>query len=293
MKADENAVSRPDRPSGRWPEPLTLAEWDRRFPGIFDGVAIMGGAANIILQLARRGVGYGVVESRVESGQLFKHPVKRARTTFTYLAVATLGTTEEKLAYRKAVTKAHAQVRSTETSPVKYSGLDPELQLWVAACLYFGFVDTWGKLRGAPDAATAEALYRELEPLATTLQVPPSSWPADLEAFQKYWERGLEELQIDDAVRSYLAAIVDLKFLHPALRGLAPLHRFLTAGFLPPRVREQMGLEWGPSQQRRFEQVLAVVAAFNNRLPRIVRQGAVELTMRDFRSRLRNGAPLV
>lgn len=55
------------------------------------GVALLAGPANVIMQLAQPGVGYGVMESRVESGRVDLHPFKRARTTFTYLAVATNG----------------------------------------------------------------------------------------------------------------------------------------------------------------------------------------------------------
>lgn len=33
-------------------------------------------------------MGYGVVESTVESGNVFRHPIERNRTTSTYLAVA-------------------------------------------------------------------------------------------------------------------------------------------------------------------------------------------------------------
>lgn len=66
-------------------------------------------------------------------GRLFSHPVKRTRTTVTYLAVAVLGTDDERKAYRRAVNKQRAQVRSTESSPVRYNAFDPGLQLWVAA----------------------------------------------------------------------------------------------------------------------------------------------------------------
>lgn len=109
---------------------------------------LLAGGANIILQLALPAVGYGVAESRVESGSILHHPIKRSRTTFTYLAVAMMGTSEEKLAYRRAVNRSHAQVHSTEDSPVKYNAFDENLQMWVAACLYWGFVDTHQKLHG-------------------------------------------------------------------------------------------------------------------------------------------------
>ena len=56
------------------------------------GVGLLSGPANVIMELARPGVGYGVKDSRVESGRADRHPIKRARTTGTYLAVATIGT---------------------------------------------------------------------------------------------------------------------------------------------------------------------------------------------------------
>lgn len=41
------------------------------------GVALLAGPANVIMELAMPGVGYGVLESRVESGRLDRHPIKR------------------------------------------------------------------------------------------------------------------------------------------------------------------------------------------------------------------------
>ena len=55
------------------------------------GVGLLAGGANVVMQLAWPGVGYGVVESKVDSGALMKHPWKRARTTFQYIAVAVIG----------------------------------------------------------------------------------------------------------------------------------------------------------------------------------------------------------
>src|SRR5438270_5679442 len=91
------------------------------------GITLLAGPANVIMQLAQPGVGYGVMESRVESGRVDLHPVKRARTTFTYLAVAMAGTESQKAAFRRAVDGAHAQVYSTPDSPVQYNAFDVDL----------------------------------------------------------------------------------------------------------------------------------------------------------------------
>src|SRR6202008_3664204 len=92
-------------------------------------------AANVIMQLSLPGVGYGVLESPVDSGNVYKHPIKRARTTGTYLAVATIGTESDRELMRGAVDVAHRQVRSKAASPGSYKPFDPKLQLWVASCL--------------------------------------------------------------------------------------------------------------------------------------------------------------
>lgn len=94
-----------------------------------DGIgAVLAGTANVIMQLALAPVGYGVLESKVESGQVILHPVKRARTTFTYLAVALLGNATERDRYREAVNGSHRLVRSGASSPVRYNAFDPALQ---------------------------------------------------------------------------------------------------------------------------------------------------------------------
>src|ERR1700678_2526239 len=137
------------------------------------GVALLAGPANVIMQLARPGVGYGVMESRVDSGRIDLHPIKRARTTFTYLAVATAGSDAQKEAFRRAVNRAHAQVYSTAESPVQYNAFDLDLHLWVGACLYKGGVDIHRIFIGELGADDAERSYRDGMTLATTLQVPP------------------------------------------------------------------------------------------------------------------------
>src|SRR6201996_851124 len=155
------------------------------------GVALLAGPANVIMQLAQPGVGYGVMESRVESGRVDLHPIKRARTTFTSLAVATAGSEAQKDAFRRAVNRAHAQVYSTPESPVQYNAFDPDLQLWVGACLYKGGVDIYRMFIGEMDDRAADRHYQEAVVLGSTLQVPPEMWPADRAAFDRYWNQQL------------------------------------------------------------------------------------------------------
>lgn len=130
------------RCTARWSEaPVTVAD-------AMDFWAFAAGAANVIMQLSWPEVGYGVVESPVDPGNLRKHPWKRARTTFGYLAVVILGSQDDRLAFREAVNTAHRAVKSTPQSPLPYNAFDPGLQIWVAACLFVGLEGTYRLLRG-------------------------------------------------------------------------------------------------------------------------------------------------
>ena len=148
-----------------------------RVADLLNPAAVLLPAANVIMQLSSPGVGYGVLESPVDSGNVYKHPFKRARTTGTYLAAATIGTDADRALIRAAVDTAHRQVRSTSSSPVSYNAFDPALQLWVAACLYRYFVDQHEYLYGPLDEAVADAVYQDAAKLGTTLQVRESMWP--------------------------------------------------------------------------------------------------------------------
>ncbi|MEW2505502.1 MULTISPECIES: oxygenase MpaB family protein [unclassified Amycolatopsis] len=255
------------------------------------GIGLMAGSANVIMQLGRAPVGYGVMESRVESGNLFRHPVKRARTTGTYLAVAAFGTDEERKAYRKAVNGSHRQVRSTKDSPVAYNAFDPELQLWVAACLYKGLEDVHAAFFGG---AAPEELYADAVVLGTTLQVRPEMWPEDREAFAKYWADGLDRVTIDDRTRAYLTDLVDLRFLpQPFPLVFGRFHRFVTTGFLPACFREHMRLSWTEHDQRTFERLTRGIGHVVRHLPRSVQRFPYNAYLRDLRKRRCEGRPLV
>lgn len=259
-----------------------------------DGVSLMAGPANVIMQLSWPGVGYGVMESTVESGRLFDHPIKRSRTTLQYLAVAAMGTDDEKRLFRRGVNRAHTQVHSTDESPVQYNAFDPELQLWVAACIYRGFEDTHRVLRGEYTPAQREYYYQRGAVFGTTLQVTEEMWPESRDAFEEYWTESLKKVSIDDAVRAHLDIIARAGFAHPVLaRLLGPLNLFITKGFLPQEFRDQMHYSWTSRDQRRFDRLMRIVATVNRFLPTLVREFPYNYLMADLRWRIRTGRTVI
>lgn len=284
----EDTRIRVTRQTARWTDrPVHVRE-------AMDFWSFAAGAANVIMQLSRPGVGYGVVESKVDSGNLLKHPWKRARTTFQYLAVAVFGSDRDRAAIREAVDGAHRQVRSTPESPVRYNAFDRNLQLWVAACLFVGLEDTYQLLRGPMNAEQAEQFYRSAWTLGTTLQVREDQWPPTRAAFDDYWVQACAHVEISDTVGRYLHELIDLRMINPLLRW--PFHRllrFLTTGFLAPVFREALGVSWSDTRQRRFERLFLLVAFVNRFLPPFIRQGGSHVLLLDVRHRVRRGRPLI
>jgi uncharacterized protein (DUF2236 family) len=246
------------------------------------------GAANVVMQLARLPVGRGVAESTVETGRVDKHPFKRQRTTASYLIVALLGTDEERRAMKSEVNRSHsAVVRSEEESDVAYSAFDPELQLWVAACIYVGF-SVWLELaRGPLTDAERDAFYRHCSKLATTLQVPEDAWPADRDAFQAYWWDAVRDIEMDDVSRGYLSDLANLRFFKPWVqRAFGSWNRFLTVGFLAPEFRAELGEPWTTRDQRRFDRFLRIAIRIDKALPDRIRFALLDFYERDVKSRI-------
>ncbi|AGB21825.1 hypothetical protein Mycsm_01413 [Mycobacterium sp. JS623] len=256
--------------------------------------AFAAGAANVVMQLSWPEVGYGVAESEVDSGNLLKHPWKRARTTFQYLAVAILGRPDDRAAFQEAVNSAHRHVKSTPDSPVRYNAFDRELQMWVAACLFVGLEDTYQLLRGEMTAEQAEQFYRSAWTLGTTLQVTEDQWPPTRAEFDAYWVDACRRVAIDDNVRGYLQNLLNLRMINPVLAlPFRPLLKFLTVGFLAPVFRDAMGVQWSDFKQRQFEWLFLLVAFVNRFLPVFIRQGGSHVLLADVRRRVRDQRALV
>ena len=246
------------------------------------GISLLAGPANVIMQLARPAVGYGVQESRVESGRIDRHPIKRARTTFTYLAVAIAGNDAQKAAFRRAVNGAHAQVYSTPESPVPYNAFDPDLQLWVAACIYKGGVDVHRTFVGELDERGRRAQLsrgqdagHHLAGAGGDVAGGPGCIRPLLAASR--WPRFTSTTpSATTCIRSPCRVMRGVALPRPLRRLPESIDLLITTGFLPQRFRDEMRLPWDAVRQRRFDRLMAVLGAVNRMLPRFVRAVSVQ-----------------
>ncbi|AOD21889.1 hypothetical protein IM25_09930 [Rhodococcus sp. p52] len=243
-----------------------------------DLVSPLGGtinAANVIMQLAHPGVGQGVVDSTVDTGRADLHPVKRARTTGTYLAVVVFGNDADRDFVRESVRKIHARVTSPPGAEVRYSAISPALQLWVAVCLLEYFIDQHEFLCGPLTEEQYARILRDGATLATTLNVRPESWPTTREEYEELWKAGVTDISMNEQVREYLTELCNLAFLEVRLGRLGRgIHRVLgrsfeliTRGALPPEFRDLMHYPWTADDQRRFDRYLVAVRRLHRVTP--------------------------
>lgn len=219
----------------------------------------LSGTANVVMQLSRPEIGYGVKDSVVTEGSLFGNPRRRQRTTVGLLAVAVLGTPDERAAYRAAVNSSHARVPSA---------FDPELQRWVGACIYKGFEEAREYTYGSLVGTEREEFYRQGAIFGGMLQMPRELWPPTRDDFETYWRQGLDQAEIDAAVGAYLHRVIRLEYLGRRIpRPVLRLRSWLVTGYLPAELRPQLGLVWTPRQQRRFDRFNRAVGAVVRRLP--------------------------
>ncbi|GAA1745500.1 hypothetical protein SAMN06265174_104152 [Dietzia kunjamensis subsp. schimae] len=163
----------------------------RHLPDISTHLAFWLPVANVVMQLANPAVGHGVVESRVDRGRGDLRPIKRARTTAQYLAVATLGSDSDRRFFHEAVHRIHARVTFTASSPVRYNANDAGSQLWVALCLVRYYTDQWQMIHGPLTEAELDRIIEMARPLGTTLNVPEARWPATWAEYEKRFADGL------------------------------------------------------------------------------------------------------
>jgi uncharacterized protein (DUF2236 family) len=263
-------------------------------PVMMNGLGLAPAGANVVMQLSRLSVGHGVAKSRVEGGALTRHPVKRTRTTIGYIVASLFGDDELRVFVRREVNRQHRDVHSLDGDTVSYDAFDPELQLWVAACMYRGALDAITLTNGPPSAEQLAEVYEQCSRFATTLQVSRELWPESPAAFDDYWCSALEHVAMDEVTRAYLRGFVRLDFLPRVLSvSLGPLHEFITAGFLPEPFRSELGLTWDDRRQRRFSALCRISVATHRILPRAAREFPLNLVWWDTQRRFRRGRSFV
>jgi uncharacterized protein (DUF2236 family) len=238
---------------------------------------VLGGAASaILLQVAHPMVGRGVSEH----SRFAEDPLARLRGTLFYVYGITFGTPEEAEWIAAVVTRRHRPVVGEG-----YSADDPHLQLWVAATLYASACQVYEMVCGPLSAEDREAYCRAARRMAAALGCPAELWPSTVAEFEAYWEDQVAALSVGEDARRICADLMYSKTLPWYLRAFLPVNRLVTAGLLPPSVRDAYGMPWSGSRARVFRAVIGTARVTYRFVPGVVRRLPMTYYMRGLRKK--------
>ena len=228
-----------------------------------ENVLLLGGGRALLMQLAHPKVAAGVDEH----SDFRSHPIRRLRRTILMTMAIVFGDRETALAAARTVNQVHARVRGSD-----YRALDPDLLLWVHATLMDTALVTYETFVQPLLPREREDFYQEFKLVGELLGVPKDRFPITLRAFDAYLEAMIAggPVRVDQRARE-LAKLV----LRPRLRllpgpAMIPFD-VVTAGLLPPSLREQYGLAWGAGRQRAYRLAVRTVPRLIALTPPVLR----------------------
>ena len=241
-----------------------------------EGVLLVGGGAALVLQVAHPLVAAGVAEH----SNYREDPWGRLYRTLDLTTKIVFGSTEVAEEAAARIRHVHGRVHGVTREPggryaagTPYDARDPELLMWVHATLVHTALDVYVRYVDSLSIDEQRAYYEEQKLLGEQFGVPRDRQPATLDDFNEYFQEMLasDRIAVTDALRDVVDATLrpDLPFV---LRPVVEAANVATVGLLPKRLRDELGLPWGPTRRRLFRTGRSVLSALVPVLPRVMRE---------------------
>jgi uncharacterized protein (DUF2236 family) len=208
---------------------------------------LFGGARALLMHAAHP----LVIAGARETGFYERNPWKRLERTLMLTYSLTFGTTEEARRAADRINEVHRYVHGTD--PVtgrRYDAFDPDLLLWVHACLVDSALLFEEMTVGRLVQAERERFHQEQMAAAELLGLPRARIPPTVAELRGY----IAEVVAGDTplVTEASLRVADLFRHPPAEAEWRPLLRAVAwwaFGTLPPRLRRMYGVPWGPARE--------------------------------------------
>ena len=105
--------------------------------------------------------------------------------------------------------------------------------------------------------------------VGSLLELPASAMPASVEGLRDYTREMCDTLRVSDEARDIARTLFSGG---PALWPLMQSMRQLTSGLLPPALRDQFGLGWGPKRAMALNGIEAASRVVLPRTPSMLRR---------------------
>lgn len=238
-------------------------------------VMLLGGGRALLLQLAHPVVAAGVAQH----SDFAADPLKRLRRTLDATLAIVFGTTAEAERAAAQVRAVHDRVRGTLTEDVgrfkkgtPYEANTPDYLRWVGATLLDTSITVYEMMFEPLSRADLDRFYEESKLFVRMLGVPDEYVASSIDQFRDYFDVMLasDEIAVGEVGRRLAHDV-----LHPKVRFVPPpvfgALGIITAGLLPPSIRDRYGLPWSSTRERAFRAEIRMARIANRGLPARVR----------------------
>ena len=226
---------------------------------------LFGGARAVLMQAAHP----LVIAGARETGFYERNPWRRLQRTLVLTYTITFGTKAEADAAAERINDVHERIHGVdEVTGLPYDALDPELLLYVHACLIESALLFEALTVGRLDAAGRQRFHEEQMLVAEMVRVPRDLIPPTVRELRAH----LREVESSGALHATEAARRVADLFHdppreaewrPILKGVSRL----AFGTLPPRVRDLYGVELTSARRAAMRTTFAALRAFGPLLP--------------------------
>jgi uncharacterized protein (DUF2236 family) len=240
-----------------------------------EGVLLLGGGRALVLQVAHPLVAAGVAAY----SNYREDPWGRLIRTLELTTAIVFGDSEESAEASARLQRIHTRVRGvTEEAGGRfpkgtpYEANDPELLMWVHATLVDTSLLVYDRYVARLSIDERRRYYEEQKLLGEAFGVPIERQPDTYADFNDYMAEMIDgdSLAATDALRDVVDAT-----LRPSLpvvaRPLIEAVNLATVGLLPSRLRDELGLAWGPGRERLVGASRLMVRGALPLLPRLLR----------------------
>jgi uncharacterized protein (DUF2236 family) len=240
-----------------------------------EAVLLGAGPAALLLQVAHPLIAEGVAHH----SSFEQDPWRRLHGTIRTTMDLVFGDGRAAERAVKRLNSVHAGVRGEAFAPAArevataYRAMDPGLLLWVQATLILTSVAAYQRWVGPLSGEELEQFWQEARAVGARLGIPLSLSPATWPALEAYWDKMLAEegpVHVTPTAKRLSPLIVRPPF--PLVPGpLVDLAALPGMTLLPPRLRDEFGIDWSPRKAGLARVLSSAVRAWTAIVPRSLR----------------------
>jgi uncharacterized protein (DUF2236 family) len=234
-----------------------------------EAAIFLGAGRALLLQLAHPWVAAAIAEH----SRSLTDPIGRFHRTFNIAFTLVFGTPSQAIAAARHLHHRHAAVSGMLTESAgafaagsQYWANDVAALRWVQATLTDTALIAYDLMNPPLSSEDRERYYAESCLSAALFGIPQNALPQSWAEFTVYVDEmfASEILAVSQAARRIATEL----FSGAATRRRVPAwYQALTARLLPPRLRDEFGLRYGPSEEHSAERALAVLRWLYPRIP--------------------------